>query len=120
MVDKYIYNRFRWWDAADLSKIKEELIKEGFSAEEHKMPRSDDEFSLVKDSRDHLKIRADTIGAFLNPFTATLFQKNKAPFTDRDLRLRHLILEIYPRNSPTIFPWSSSYEPDFERERENK
>ncbi len=119
MVAKYIYNRFRWWDAADLSKIKEEIIEEGFSAEEHKMPRSDEGFSLVKDFRDHLHISSDTIGAFLDPFKATLFQKEKAPFTVMDLRLRELILEIYPRNSPTIFPWSVSYEPDFEKETDN-
>jgi hypothetical protein len=116
MVGRYIYNRFCWWDAADLSKIKDELIEEGFIAEERKMPRSDEEFSLVKDFRDHLHVKSDTIGAYLNPFRATLYQKEESPFTARDLRLRELILEIYTRNSPTIFPWSYSYEPDFERE----
>jgi hypothetical protein len=118
MAGRYIYNRFRWWDPANLFKIKEELIEEGFIAEERKMPRSDEEFSLVKDFRDHLRIRSDTLGGFLNPYTATLFQKEKALFTERDLRLREIILELYPRNSPTIFPWSYSHEPDFEKERE--
>jgi len=119
MVDKYVYNRFRWWDAADLSEIKEKLIQEGFSVEKHEMPRSDEEISLVKDFRDHLHVKSDTIGAILNPFKATLFQKEKAPFTEKDLRLRELILEIYTRNRPTLFPWSYSYEPDFKRESEN-
>ncbi|MFP3950655.1 MAG: hypothetical protein ACLFVP_00700 [Candidatus Bathyarchaeia archaeon] len=118
MVDKYIHNRFRWWDAADLSVIKDELVEEGFYVEKHEMPRSDEELSLVKDFRDHLHIRADTLGAILHPFKATLFQKDKALFTEKDLRLREFVLETYRRNRPTMFPWFYSYEPDFEREAE--
>jgi hypothetical protein len=95
------------------------MIEEGFKIEKHEMPSSEEEFSMVKDLRDHLNIKSDTIEALLNTFKGTIFQKEKTPFTLRGLRLRELIIEIYAINSPSIFPWSYSYEPGFEKETED-
>lgn len=59
-----------------------------------------------------LKLKADTLNAFISLTRAILFQKERAPFTPRDMELRKRILEIYPRNRPT--PFLINDEPKFE------
>ena len=72
------------------------------------------EFSLFKDARDETLVKADTIGAYISKFRAVLFQRDRAPFTSRDLELRRRILEVYPRDRPSPFPWAFSDEEPFE------
>jgi len=111
MSKTYHYVRFRWWHGVDLKKVSDELSKE-FSVEPIELPKAI--VSIIRDERDELKVRADTLSAFLSRFRVVLFQKESAPFTERDMRLRERILEFYPRNRPTPFPWEYSAEPKFE------
>ena len=106
--------RFRWWQGVDLKKASEALGTE-FGVEPIELPQAG--ISIVRDERDELKVHSDTLGAILSRFRAVLFQKESAPFTERDVRLRERILELYPRNRPTPFPWEYSAEPKFEVEK---
>ena len=72
------------------------------------------EFSLYKDSRNEILIKADTLKAYISKFRAVLFQRDRAPFTPRDLELRRRLLEVYPRDRPSPFPWAFSEEGPFE------
>lgn len=110
----YNYVGFQWWQGVDLKKASEELSTE-FSVEPIELPQAG--ISIVRDERDELKVHLDTLGAIFSRFRAVLFQKESAPFTERDVRLRKRILELYPRNRPTPFPWEYSAEPKFEVEK---
>ena len=71
------------------------------------------EISIHKDDREKLKVKADTLGALMAPFRVVLYQRESAKFTATDLRLRKIILKMYPRISSTFFPWSFHKEPEF-------
>ena len=86
-----------------------------FSVEPIELPQAG--ISIVRDERDELKVHLDTLGAIFSRFRAVLFLKESALFTERDVRLRKRILELYPRNRPTPFPWEYSAEPKFEVEK---
>ena len=78
------------------------------------LPKSDVDPTLRLDNRYGLQITADTLIAFLAGARATLSQKKAAPFTERDRKLRQLILDIYPKSRPTIIHLYSQTEPEFE------
>ena len=65
---------------------------------------SDQEVAIYKTTRKEIMVKADTVGAIIGTFRAILYQKDKAPFTSRDLLLRQKILELYPRTSPHHSP----------------
>jgi len=114
MTGPYHYARFRWWKNIDLTEAAEELAKD-FAVKRIAMPEgTPHEIAPYQDERDVLIVRADTLMATLSATHAVLSQKESAPFTSRDLELRKKILELYPRNRPTPFPWSFSIEPKFE------
>ncbi|RLI10669.1 hypothetical protein DRO42_00440 [Candidatus Bathyarchaeota archaeon] len=113
MASPYHYIRYIWWGSVDMEKVAEELGA-AFSIEAITLPRDDRELSLFKDERDALRARADTLAVILSPVRAILYQREPMPFTARDLELRSRILELYPRDRPTPFPWSFSFEPKFE------
>lgn len=114
MSKPYHYVRFRWWHGVDLKKVSDELSKE-FSIVPIELPQA--RVSIVRDERDELKVHADTLSVFLSRFRVVLFQKKSALFTHKDVQLRERILELYPRNRPTPFPWEYSAEPKFEVEK---
>lgn len=97
-----------------MKKVEKEL--EEFSLERINMPKDEHELSLFKDERESLKVKADTLIAFLSPSRAVLSQKSPAPLTRKDLRLREKIIRLYNRDRPTPFPWSWSVETKFEVE----
>ncbi len=111
----YHYVRFRWWRGLDLEEVAGELGKY-FQVELFEMPTDERDIAISRDDRERLKVRADTLCARLSPYRATLYQREAAPFTKRDLELRRRLLELYPRDRPTIFPWGFSFEPPFEVE----
>ena len=113
MAEPYNYVRFRWWSRVDLERASEDLGKL-FSVTMVDYPSDKHELSLYKDERKELKVGADTLNAILSIFSVTLYQKEAAPFTTRDVELRKKVLEMYPRSRPTPFPWSFSDEPKFE------
>jgi len=115
MGKPYIYVRFRWWRGLNLEEVARELGKY-FEVELFEMPTGSRDIAISRDDREGLRVRADTLMARLSPYRATLFQREAAPFTKRDLELRRRILELYPRDRPTIFPWGFSIEPPFEVE----
>ena len=113
MIKSYRHVRFRWWEGIDLKKVSEDLGR-SFSVEMDIRPSDEYEISLITDERDELKVNADTLSAMLSRFRAVLYQKEAAPFTARDMALRKKVLELYPRNRSTPFPWMFSHEPEFE------
>jgi hypothetical protein len=74
-------------------------------------------WSFQDDAREEIEVRADTLFAFLSPFRATLFQKEKAPFTKKDMELRETVLALYPRDTATPVPFRfGEKEPTFEKQ----
>jgi hypothetical protein len=113
MAEPYHYVRFRWWNRVDLEKIAEDL-RAPFSVKKIDWPRDERELSLLKDDRMELEVKADTLTARLSSFRALLTQKVVAPFTENDVELRRKVIEIYPNDRPTPFPWQFIPEPKFE------
>ncbi len=111
---KYSYVRFTWWREVDIDELGDELSAE-YEVKPVKTPESTMyELSLFKNARNETLVRADTIGAYISMFRAVLFQRDRAPFTSRDMALRKRILEAYPRDRPSPFPWAFSDEVPFE------
>lgn len=108
----YNFVRFRWWNKADLEKIANEL-GEKYYLEWSIGPRTEIEIDLRKAERDVLKVKADTLGAYLDIYKAVLYQREPAPFTTRDMELRKRVFELYTRDRPTPFPWQFLEEPKF-------
>ena len=118
-VKPYSYARFTWIKDIDVVKEANRLSKE-FLVEPINTPEpSEQEVSIHKDSRKEIIIRADTVNAIISRFRAILYQKEIAPFTATDLKLRQEIIDLYPRNSPSPIPVGVSYEPKFITEIED-
>jgi hypothetical protein len=113
LVEAYHYVRFRWWTRLDLEKISKELAEE-FDVKMIAQSGDVRELALHKDDRNELEVKSDTLIAFISPFRAVLSQGEPSPFTSRDMNLRKKIIELYPKNRPTPFPWKFSEEPKFE------
>jgi hypothetical protein len=115
MASKYDYVRFRWWDPVDLDKAVAEFSD--FKTKKITYEKESDDISLYKDLRDEVEVKSDTLQALLSPLRALLYQKDVKPFTARDIELREKVMKMYPRSSPTPFPWEFSIEPKFEKEK---
>jgi hypothetical protein len=98
MNKPYEYFRFRWWSGANLRRISKELSGT-FSVEWMFMPKN---FREKLFASEWLKIRADTLTAYLFPLKAMLFQRKFAPFTGKDMELRKRILELYPQSRSSL------------------
>lgn len=120
LTEQYSYFRFRWRKEADIDKLAKILREETFEVKKHYMPTSDHDLSFIKKNRDYLNVQADTLVAAISAFSATLSQKEKKAFTNKDMKLRQIILDTYPKTSSTPFPVGVSYEPNFEVEDDNK
>lgn len=106
--------RHRWWSPIDVDGLVDE-----FGDYERVMKDPPDDPSKMSIQRYNLKelwVRSDTVTAFLSPHKAVLAQREKRPFTGRDLELRGRVLRLYPRSRPTPFPFNVSTEPKFELE----
>ena len=108
----YHYVRFRWWNRVDLSALAERL-KEEYEIEWSYGPRMATEIDLRKEERNMLKVRADSLAAYLDVYKAVMFQREAAPFTPRDVKLREHLFEVYDKNRATPFPWQFLDEPEF-------
>ena len=98
-----------------LKTLVEDFSKE-FKVEQRFLPTDETELVLHKDEREELKVSANTLTAMLSAFRAVLYQKEAAPFTEGDMKLREKVLELYPRKRSTPFPIPLiSIEPKFER-----
>ncbi len=111
----YHYVRFRWWTPINVRKLGDTLTGK-YTVDVTEYPTAEDEFGLYTDDRTELVVSADTVKAHLSMFRAVLSQKETKPFTAKDLELRETVIEKYPRDRPTPFPWQFSGEPSFEKE----
>ncbi len=109
----YYYVRFRWDRGADLKALAEELSG-GYEVEWFSIERTKEEFSLFKDESVELKVRAETLRAFVSSGRAVLYQKVRALFTSRDMGLREALLKWYPRKRLSPMPLMFGTEPKFE------
>jgi len=111
---KYTYVRYTWWNEVDIDELSDELSRM-FEVKPVGYPEiTKHELSLYKEVRDEILVKADTVGAYISKVRAVLFQRERAPFTSRDLELRRRLLELYPRDRPSPFPWGFSDEEPFE------
>ena len=110
--EPYHFVRFLWAARVDL-EAKEEALAE-YVIGWRNPPETESKMHLHLYNLRELKLKADTLNAFISLTRAVLFQKERAPFTPRDMELRKKILEIYPRNRPTPFPFLINDEPKFE------
>ena len=119
MVDEpYHYVLFRWWNRVDVIKLLEEFNKD-FDVKLKIPPFDENRISIHVDNLIELWVKADTLSAFLSNYRAVLFQKKKAPFTHRDMKLRKKVMKLYPRSRPTPLPWLVDSEPKFEVEKKS-
>jgi hypothetical protein len=131
MRTPYEYFRFRWWHDADLWKVSR-ILSSQFDVEWIFMPSYNrTKFTwagkLVDNIKaiaaylfpsvqklwvsDWLKVKADTLTAYLFPLKALLFQKEYKPFTNRDMELRRKVLELYPYNRSSLISFGLVNEP---------
>lgn len=111
----YFHIRYTWWDIVDLDEVRRELESQ-FEVTELFVPSSYWEMVLFPYHREHLHVRADNLTVRLSQMRAILFQKDWAPFTERDVELRRRIREIYSRDQITPLPFAFRSEPEFEVE----
>ena len=115
--EPYHYVRFIWWGVVDVEGLQEEF-EDDYEARLVLPPEDESKTSInIKNVRE-LRVKADTLSAFLLPSRVVLSQRERAPFTGRDMRLRERVLEIYTRSRPTPFPMMFGDEPDFEVEEQ--
>lgn len=112
-LEKYNYVRYTWWKDVNVEKEAQELTKEFTVTPINTPEESRYEIAIHKSTRKEMIIKADTLGAIISTFRAVLYQREKSPFTNRDLKLRERILEIYTRTTPSPFPVGFSHEPKF-------
>jgi hypothetical protein len=117
----YHYVRFRR-TPLDFKEAEVSFRLEGFNVEKHDTPtKSETELSMKKFfgtdwNRDHLIVKADTLEAFLTQSVGTLLQRKSSPFTQRDLRLREIVLSSYDETrAGTLSPYVQR-EPEFDVE----
>ncbi len=115
----YFHIRYTWWDIIDLDEVRKDLETQ-FEVTELFVPSSNWEVALFPYHREHLRVRADNLSARLAHMRAVIYQKNWAPFTERDVELRRKIREIYDRDLVTPLPLAFNTEPEFEVEVDHK
>ena len=111
----YFHIRYTWWDILDLGEVRRTLEPQ-FEVTELFVPSSFWEIALFPYHREHLQVRADNLSARLAHMRAVLYQRDWAPFTERDVELRRRIREIYGRDLMTPLPLAFNTEPEFEVE----
>ena len=109
----YYYVRFGLDRGIDLKVLAEEL-ESSFEVEWFSIERTKEEFSLFKDESVELKVRADTLRAFVSSVRVVLYQKVRSPFTLRDLELRKKLMEWFPQKRMSPLPFLLKDEPKFE------
>lgn len=111
----YFHIRYTWWDIIDLDEVRKDLEAQ-FEVTELFVPSSFWEMALFPYHREHLLVKADSLSARLAHMRAVLYQRDWAPFTERDVELRRKIKEIYGRDLMTPLPLAFRAEPEFEVE----
>jgi len=113
--EPYHYVRFIWWGIVDVEGLKSEF-EDGYEVRLVLPPEDELKMSIHIENAKELRVKADTLSAFLSPSRAVLAQKEKVPFTKKDQELRERVLEIYTHSRPTPLPFMVGDEPKFEVE----
>jgi len=71
---------------------------------------------IGRDIQEKFLVKSDTLRVYLSPIRATMFQKERKPFTENDLKLRDRIFATYRHSRSTPFPFGFLQEPHFEVE----
>jgi hypothetical protein len=109
--------RHVWWSPVDVDGLIDEF---GDYDLVMKQPPDDPaKMSVQSYNLKELWVRSDTVTAFLSPHKAVLAQRERAPFTERDMELRSRVFKKYPYSRPTPFPFNVSTEPEFELEEKH-
>jgi hypothetical protein len=111
----YHYVRHRWWGEVDVSRLVQRFSVD-YEVDYRSPPVDESRMSIQSFALEELRVRADTLMAFLSPYRAVLSQRERAPFTTRDMDLRRRVFEIYPHERPTPLPFVTNTEPPFEVE----
>jgi hypothetical protein len=118
-IKPYFYPRFTWFKGIDVDNESKRLSAE-FDVKPINTPDpSPYELTLHKATRKEIIIKADTLGVIIGAFKAVLYQRESAPFTAKDLKLRKEIFELYPRRSTSPLPIGYGSEPRFVTEEPN-
>jgi hypothetical protein len=99
----YFRVRFRWWRPFDVRKFAEEM-KGAYEVEVRDEIDMGDRIDLFRDFRVEMRVRADTLQAFITPYKAIMFQDEVAPLSQMDYELERLVLKRYPyvRDTPFV------------------
>jgi len=104
MEDKpYFKIRFHWYNPFNIT----EFVNNFGNNYKIRLPldlMDESRIEIFRDVRKEIKVRADTLHAFLTAYRAILFQKEVIPLTDRDRELEKLVLKNYThvRDTPLI------------------
>jgi len=119
LSEPYYYVRFRWRRISNSIELIEKL-KGDFALTLYPREREDGklyDWSPQKGHRWEILARADTLSAFLSESRAVLFQRMRAPFSKRDMKLREMAFLLYPHNGLAPFLPFLIDEPPFEVEQ---
>ena len=108
----YHYSRYSWYTKISIDALKEKLSD--FDVIDRPMPSSEWDTSIYKNERDGIQCKADNLSAFLYEFKAVMYQKDFAPFTKKDLMMREIVLDNYPRSRSSFLSTGIQREPYFE------
>jgi hypothetical protein len=108
----YHYLRYTWYEKVDLDQLKLDLSE--FTVTDRSMPSSEGDISIYRNERAGIHCIADNLKAFLYQHKAVLYQKESAPFTERDLKLRKIVFETYPKKRSSVFDSAFQKEPHFD------
>ena len=90
----YYKIRFRWWTPFDIDKFACEFGRI-FDISFRYAFKEKGRIEIFTETRHEIRVKADTLYAFLSAYRAVLFQKKAAPFTERDRYLEEIILKCY-------------------------
>ena len=112
VLKPYYFTRSSGRKQVDLNKLVEEL-KDEYTIQEL------DDFDSIWDitlddlDREKLRIIADTLAVRLAPARVILFQREAAPFTQRDQKLKDIIFRLYKLDKTSFLPLKSPKEPEY-------
>ena len=98
----YFKVRFRWWSPFDVRKFAKEM-EDFYMLKVRDEIDMGDRIDLFRDFRVEIRVRADTLQAFITPYKAIMFQDEASPLSRRDLKLEEFVLKKYPHVRDTPF-----------------
>lgn len=101
-VKPYYTRRFRWWSPFDL----EGFVKDHnslYEIDRRPVFAQEGRIEIFLESRREIRVKADTLYAFLTSYRAIIMQKVLAPMTEKDRELEEFLLKKYPYKRETPF-----------------